>query len=85
MGVIVHELKQQSLYDNTLIIFTSDNGSRNDFGESNGPLRGTKVTTWEGGMRVPLIMHWPEKIKPRVTKELTASMDLFPTLAKLTT
>lgn len=83
MGVIVHELKQQSLYDNTLIIFTSDNGSRNDFGESNGPLRGTKATTWEGGMRVPLIMHWPEKIKSRVTKELTASMDLYPTLAKL--
>lgn len=83
MGAIVHELKEQGVYDNTLIIFTSDNGSRNDFGESNGALRGTKATTWEGGMRVPLIMHWNGTIVPGVTSELTASMDLYPTLAKL--
>lgn len=83
MGAIVHELKVQGVYDNTLILFTSDNGSRNDFGESNGPLRGTKATTWEGGMRVPLIMHWNKKIQPGLTDELVASMDLYPTLATI--
>ncbi len=82
-GVIADELKKQGLFENTLILITSDNGSRNDFGESNGPLRGTKATTWEGGIRVPLVAHWPARIKPAVTNKLVASMDLYPTLAKI--
>ena len=82
-GVIADVLKRQGLFENTLILFTSDNGSRNDFGESNGKLRGTKATTWEGGMRVPFIAHWPGKIKPSVNGGLAASMDLYPTLAAI--
>ena len=82
-GVLVDELKRQGLYENTLILFTSDNGSRNDFGGNNGKLRGTKSTTWEGGLRVPLIAHWPGKIKPSVCGELVTSMDLYPTLASI--
>ena len=83
MGAIVHELKRSGVYENTLILFTSDNGSRNDFGESNGPLRGRKATTWEGGIRVPLIAHWTGHISPGVSSELVAAMDLYPTLATI--
>ena len=63
-GAIVEALKKYGVYENTLIIFTSDNGSRNDFGESNGTLRGGKRETWEGGQRVPFIVHWKGEISP---------------------
>ena len=81
--VLLHELKDLGLDDNTLVIFTSDNGSRaRDEGGSNNPLRGTKGTTWEGGQRVPCIMRWPGKIPAgTVCNQLTVSMDLHPTLA----
>ncbi len=84
-GVILHELRQQGLEENTLVIFTSDNGSRlAGGGGSNGPLRGAKGTTWEGGQRVPCIMRWPSKIPAgAVCKELASAMDLYPTLAAL--
>lgn len=84
-GVILDELKALGLDENTLVIFTSDNGSRaRDEGGSNGPLRGTKATTWEGGMRVPCIMRWPGHLPAGGTCEaLTTAMDLLPTLAEL--
>ena len=81
VGSIITELKKQKLYEDTIVIFTSDNGSRNDFGESNGPLRGTKATTWEGGQRVPFIFSYPGKVKPGVSAEIVSSLDLYPTLA----
>lgn len=83
MGCIVAELKRLGLYEDTIVIFTSDNGSRNDFGESNGPLRGTKATTWEGGQRVPFIFTYPARVKAGVSSELVSSLDLYPTLARL--
>ncbi len=83
-GVLIDELKKQGLYENTLIIFTSDNGSRNDNEGSNGPLRGKKGTTWEGGMRVPCIMTWPDKIPAgTVCDEIATSMDFFTTFTHL--
>jgi len=82
-GVIADELKRQGVWDDTLILFTSDNGSRNDFGESNGVLRGAKASTWEGGQRVPLIAHWPGMIQPGVCSGLASMMDLYPTLAAI--
>lgn len=84
-GVILHELKTQGLDDNTIIIFTSDNGSRaRNEGGSNHPLRATKGTTWEGGQRVPCLMRWPGKIPAgEVCQELTTAMDFYPTLAAL--
>jgi len=82
-SAVIHELKEQGVYENTIIIFTSDNGSRDDFGESNGPLRGTKATTWEGGQRVPFIVHWKGHIQPGVNHELLASIDLLPSLARI--
>lgn len=84
-GVLVERLKKHGLLDNTLIIFTSDNGSRaQGEGGSNHPCRGTKGTTWEGGQRLPCIMHWPAKIKPGQTvSSVTRSMDFLPTLCAI--
>ena len=83
--VLLHELKALGLDEDTMVIFTSDNGSRGrGEGGSNGPLRGTKGTTWEGGQRVPCIVRWPGKIAAgTLCDELTLSMDLHPTLAAL--
>jgi arylsulfatase A-like enzyme len=77
---ILAELRALGLERDTIVIFTSDNGSRMRSG--NWPLRGIKGTTWEGGMRVPCIVRWPGSITPgRVCGELATAMDLFPTLA----
>ncbi len=92
-AVILRELRALGVEDNTIVIFTSDNGSLGDnvvpiggdgqkLGGSNGALRGTKAHTWEGGMRVPCLVRWPGHIEPgRVSDEMVLSLDLFPTLA----
>ena len=83
-GVILDTLKRLGIDENTLLIFTSDNGSNGLDGGSNAPLRGTKGTTWEGGMREPCIMRWPNHIPAAaVCSEITTTMDLLPTLAGL--
>jgi len=84
-GAILHELKELGLDQNTLVIFTSDNGSRHSGeGGSNLPLRGGKGSTWEGGMRLPCILRWPGVIEPgRASSELVTSMDFLPTIAEL--
>ena len=84
-SVLLHELRELDLDENTLVVFTSDNGSRcRDEGGSNGPLRGTKGTTWEGGQRVPCVMRWPAGIPAgSECQGLSSSMDLFPTLAEM--
>jgi arylsulfatase A-like enzyme len=85
VGMLLHEIKRLGLEENTLVIFTSDNGSRaRDEGGSNAPLRAYKGTTWEGGQRVPCIMRWPAQIPAgRVCNEVITMMDLCPTLAAL--
>lgn len=84
-GQIMATLNALDLTDNTLVIFTSDNGGRIIEGEgSNGPLRGAKGTTWEGGQRVPMIAHWPGKIPTDKTSDtMMTTMDIMPTFAKL--
>jgi arylsulfatase A-like enzyme len=84
-AVILAELRALGLDDDTLVIFTSDNGSRaRDEGGSNAPLRGVKGTTWEGGLRVPCIARWPGHIGAgRTSDELVTALDLYPTLAAL--
>ena len=68
----------------TLVVFTSDNGSRGDRGGSNGPLNGSKGTSWEGGFRLPCIMRWPGVVQPgSACGELATSMDFLPTFAGL--
>lgn len=81
VGQILETLKKYALDDNTLVIFTSDNGPMVG---SAYPLRGRKGSTFEGGMREPAIIRWPGKIPSgQVNDELVTAMDLFPTLAKL--
>jgi arylsulfatase A-like enzyme len=80
----MHELDRLGIDKNTIVIFTSDNGSLTRFGGSNLPLRGTKNSCWEGGSRVPCIIRWPEKINnKKVNEDLVTSMDLLPTLANI--
>jgi arylsulfatase A-like enzyme len=84
VGVVTHTLKTCGLDENTLVIFTSDNGGKNVHGSSNGSLRGTKGSTWEGGMRVPCIFRWPGKIPSgSINRELSCSLDFFATFSKL--
>ena len=81
-AVLVRELDRLGLRDDTIVIFTSDNGSRGVDGGSNLPLRGAKASTWEGGMRVPCVVRWPGQVEPgRTSAEVATAMDLYPTLA----
>ena len=83
-SVLMAELAALGLADDTLVVFTSDNGSRAHSGASNAPLRGTKGTTGEGGQRVPCIVTWPASIAPgQVRGDLVTSMDLLPTFVEL--
>lgn len=83
-GVIMAELKRLGIDEKTLVLFTSDNGSRNDFGPSCGPLRGQKGTTWEGGHRVPCIVRWPGVVPAgRRNTGVVSAIDLLPTLVNL--
>jgi arylsulfatase A len=81
VGQILDALKKQGLDDNTLVIFTSDNGPAVGLAT---PLRGKKGSTFEGGMREPTVIRWPGKIPAgTVNDELMTTMDLLPTFAKL--
>jgi len=83
-GEILKTLKKHKLDDNTLVIFTSDNGAASRWGGSNLPLRGFKRTTWEGGMRVCCVMRWTGHVPPdAVCDEVASTLDIMPTFAKL--
>ncbi len=83
-GVIMNEIKKLGLSENTLIIFTSDNGSKAAYGASNYPLRGNKFQSWEGGFRVPFIAMWEGKIKANHRSDkMISHMDLLPTFADI--
>jgi len=84
MGEIFKALQAAGIDDNTLVLFTSDNGSNGRNGGSNHPLAGRKGRTDEGGMRVPCIVRWPGKIPAgKNSGALTSTLDLLPTLAHL--
>jgi arylsulfatase A-like enzyme len=87
VGEILDTLDDLKLSDNTLVVFSSDNGPWLVFGDHGGfatPLRAGKGTTYEGGMRVPGIMRWPGMIPAgRVTSEVVTTMDLLPTIAAI--
>ena len=88
VGEILKALKQNNLEDNTLVIFTSDNGPWLSYGNHAGsakPLREGKGTNWEGGTRVPCIMRWPGTIpRGKTSDTMFMTIDLLPTIAKLT-
>ena len=82
VGQILARLKQLGLEENTLVIFTSDNGPW--FGGSTSGLRGMKGANWDGGIRVPMIARWPGRIPAgRVCREVAGVIDFFPTLVGL--
>ena len=78
---VLQALEDNGQRDNTLIIFTSDNGGLVDLGSSNGPLRGQKGEMWEGGVRVPAVASWPGRIQSGTTSSAVfVTMDIFPTV-----
>ncbi len=94
VGEIVEKLKEIGKYENTLIIFTSDNGPTHvnhvdiDYFSSAGILNGdrkrVKGRVYEGGIRVPMIAHWPDKIKTeRVTNHISAFQDFYATVVDI--
>jgi arylsulfatase A len=87
VGKIIEALKKNGIDEQTLVIFTSDNGPWLLYGDHAGsadPLREGKMTSFEGGFRVPCVMRWPGRIpKGRRCDELTATIDILPTIASL--
>ena len=86
VGEILDALKANGVDKNTIVIFTADNGqARPPVGIGSAkPLKGSKGTTWEGGLRVPTVIRWPAGITPGSdTDELLTAMDLLPTFANL--
>jgi len=83
-GQILQTLKNLSIDEKTLVVFTSDNGASSNFGGSNLPLSGFKGSTDEGGMREPCVIRWPARV-PAGSKcdEIACTMDLLPTFARL--
>jgi arylsulfatase A-like enzyme len=85
IGYVLKKLEDMGQLDNTIVVFTTDNGAEvityPDGG--NTPFKGGKLTTWEGGMRAPLVVRWPGHIKPGTIKnEIFASLDWVPTLVE---
>jgi arylsulfatase A-like enzyme len=87
VGEVLRKLEEKGILDNTLVVFSSDNGPwlvMEDHGGSAGPLREGKQFTFEGGVRVPTVAMWKGKIEPgQVYEDLATQMDWFPTFCKL--
>src|SRR6185295_17531909 len=85
IGRLLRHLEELKLRDNTIVIFTSDNGGLElNQVTANDPLRAGKGSAYEGGVRVPLIVSYPPKIKAGSTSDVPAmSIDLFPTLVEV--
>ncbi len=83
VGEILDKLKELGLEENTIVMYSTDNGAELMSWPDGGmiPFRGEKNTTWEGGFRVPMMVRWPGKIKPRqVSNEIISMEDWLPTL-----
>lgn len=83
IGRVMQTLESTGLANNTLVIFTSDNGGSLHRKANNGPLRAGKQDMYEGGLRVPAAISWPGKIKPETNDNMVILMDLFPTLCEI--
>ena len=84
VGQIIEKLKMLDLFDNTLLIFCSDNGGKHKYALQT-PFKKGKGWLYEGGIRVPLIISWPKKIKkPFISHLMTSSIDFLPTILKVT-
>ncbi|GLR17168.1 arylsulfatase [Portibacter lacus] len=90
VGEIMDKVEKLGIADNTIIIFTSDNGPHTEGGadpkyfDSNGPLKGSKRDLYEGGIRVPMIVKWPGHVEAKSTSDhVSAFWDVFPTFAEI--
>jgi arylsulfatase A-like enzyme len=86
IGVVLKKLEDMGQLDNTIVVFTTDNGAENISFPDGGttPFKGGKLSTWEGGMRAPLLVRWPGVIRPGTVKnEMFASLDWLPTLVNI--
>ena len=86
IGLVLQKLEEMGQLDNTIIAFTTDNGAEVITYPDGGttPFKGGKLTTWEGGMRAPLVVRWPGHIKPgTVYNQMFSSLDWLPTLVNI--
>lgn len=95
VGEVMKILKENKCLDNTIIIFSSDNGAVLDNGYNDkavelagehkisGPFRGGKGSNYEGGTRIPFLVAWPEHIKPGVSDALVSQVDIFASLGSV--
>lgn len=84
VGKLIRELREKGIYENTLIVFSNDNGGpvamNGGNASNNSPLRGAKVMLYEGGIRVPMIFHWPAMIRGKqVSQQVVSTLDWLPT------
>ncbi|NWK54301.1 sulfatase-like hydrolase/transferase [Verrucomicrobiaceae bacterium N1E253] len=82
IGYVLDEIKQQGLEENTLIVFSNDNGGATYLKTNNGGFRGRKGSLWEGGIRVPYSLHWKGKVKPSVSNVPVNTLDISYTFCK---
>jgi arylsulfatase A-like enzyme len=83
IGAVLKKLQDMGELDNTIVVFTTDNGAETFTFPDGGttPFKGSKMNTWEGGMRAPCVIRWPGQIKPgTVFSDIFASLDWLPTL-----
>ena len=86
IGVVLKKLEDMGQLDNTIVVFTTDNGAETITFPDGGttPFKGGKLSTWEGGMRAPLLVRWPGAIRPGTVKnDIFASLDWLPTLVNI--
>jgi arylsulfatase A-like enzyme len=86
IGVVLKKLEDMGQLDNTIVVFTTDNGAETITFPDGGttPFKGGKLSTWEGGMRAPAVIRWPGVIKPGTVKnEMFAALDWLPTLVEI--
>lgn len=86
IGAVLKKLEDMGQADNTIVVFTTDNGAETITFPDGGttPFKGGKLTTWEGGMRAPMVIRWPGVIKPgTVHNQLFAALDWLPTLVNI--
>ncbi len=86
IGLVLDKLQSMGQLDNTIVVFTTDNGAEVITYPDGGvtPFKGGKLTTWEGGMRAPCVIRWPGHIKPGTIKnQIFASLDWVPTFVDI--
>jgi arylsulfatase A-like enzyme len=86
IGLVIKKLEDMGQLDNTILCFTTDNGAETISFPDGGttPFKGGKLSTWEGGMRAPMLVRWPGHIKPgTILNDIFASLDWLPTLVNL--